>query len=205
MRPGAPHRRAYARVVQFPSDDRFLVLHGLRVKGLAEADRLAGVDDTERRCKELEAEGLVQHRDGVVSGWRLTPDGRREHDRLLADELERSGARSTVESAYRRFLVQNRPFLELCTDWQQGTAPDALDRLDDLHVDVRAVVDDLAASLERFAPYGERFDRALARVRAGDLDHLTRPLIDSYHTIWSELHEDLLSTLGIARGSEHVS
>ncbi|MDQ1375434.1 MAG: hypothetical protein QOJ09_2772, partial [Actinomycetota bacterium] len=28
------------------------------------------------------------------------------------------------------------------------------------------------------------------------------PLIDSYHTVWFELHEDLLSTLGIERGSE---
>jgi hypothetical protein len=30
-------------------------------------------------------------------------------------------------------------------------------------------------------------------------------MIPSYHTIWFELHEDLLATLGIERGSEAVS
>jgi hypothetical protein len=192
-------------VVPLRSDDRFLVLHGLRVKGLAEADRLSGLDDAELRCKELEAEGLVQHRDGLVGGWRLTAAGRVEHDRLLAEELEASGARSTMEAAYRRFLTSNAPFLELCTDWQRDSVADARDRLEVLHGEVRDVVDDLTAVLERFAPYGTRFDDALAHVRAGELDYLTRPVVDSYHTIWSELHEDLLSTLGIARGSEEVA
>jgi hypothetical protein len=193
--------------VPFPSDDRFLVLHGLRVRGLAEADRLVGVavDDAERLCKELEADGFVQHRDGVVSGWRLTPIGRREHDRLVTEELDESAARPAVESAYRRFLRLNRPFLELCTDWQRGDTPDPSERLDGLHVEVHGVVDDLAAALDRFGAYAVRFEAALARVRDGDLDYVTRPLIDSYHTIWSELHEDLLSTLGIARGSEEVA
>jgi hypothetical protein len=27
-------------------------------------------------------------------------------------------------------------------------------------------------------------------------------MIASYHTVWFEMHEDLLSTLGIERGSE---
>ena len=27
-------------------------------------------------------------------------------------------------------------------------------------------------------------------------------MIDSYHTVWFELHEDLLATLGIERSSE---
>jgi hypothetical protein len=27
-------------------------------------------------------------------------------------------------------------------------------------------------------------------------------MIDSYHSVWFELHEDLLATLGIERGSE---
>ena len=31
---------------------------------------------------------------------------------------------------------------------------------------------------------------------------MTKPMIDSYHSVWFELHEDLLATLGIERGSE---
>ena len=37
---------------------------------------------------------------------------------------------------------------------------------------------------------------------AGDTDWFTKPMIPSYHTVWFELHEDLLATLGIERGSE---
>jgi len=39
-------------------------------------------------------------------------------------------------------------------------------------------------------------------VSAGDVDWFTKPMIPSYHTVWFEMHEDLLCTLGIERGSE---
>ena len=31
---------------------------------------------------------------------------------------------------------------------------------------------------------------------------MTRPRADSCHTVWMELHEDLLATLGVDRGTE---
>jgi hypothetical protein len=46
---------------------------------------------------------------------------------------------------------------------------------------------------------------ALERTRAGDADWFTKPTIDSYHTVWFELHENLLATLGIERGTEPSS
>ena len=61
---------------------------------------------------------------------------------------------------------------------------------------------DLAAALDRFAGYGPRLAHALEQVQAGDGDWFTKPMIASYHTVWFEMHEDLLSTLGIERGSE---
>ena len=45
-------------------------------------------------------------------------------------------------------------------------------------------------------------DGALDRIRGGDLDWFTKPMIDSYHTVWFELHENLLATLGIQRAKE---
>jgi hypothetical protein len=39
-------------------------------------------------------------------------------------------------------------------------------------------------------------------VRAGDHNYVTKLTIDSYHTIWFELHEDLMATLGIRRGED---
>jgi hypothetical protein len=58
--------------------------------------------------------------------------------------------------------------------------------------------------LARFDGYGDRFAEALARVRAGEVEWFTRPLIDSYHTVWFELHENLLATLGIERVREQA-
>jgi hypothetical protein len=39
-------------------------------------------------------------------------------------------------------------------------------------------------------------------VLEGQPEWFTKPVIDSYHTVWFELHEDLLCTLGIERASE---
>ena len=64
------------------------------------------------------------------------------------------------------------------------------------------VCEQLGGTLERLAGYGPRLAEARARVRAGETDWLTSPVIDSYHTVWFELHENLLMTLGIERGQE---
>ena len=53
--------------------------------------------------------------------------------------------------------------------------------------------------------YGSRLSSALAKVQGGDGDWFTKPTIDSYHTVWFELHENLLATLGIERGREGSS
>jgi hypothetical protein len=177
------------------------VLHGLRVKGLATT---AGLDADEAALKALERDGLIRHRDGRAPGWSLTPAGRAAEDELVQAELDGSGGRDAIADGYARFLALNHDFLALCAAWQldPATAQATVAALASIHEAVGPIVDDLAAALGRFAAYRPRFERALARVEAGDRDWFTRPLIDSYHTVWSELHEDLLSTLGIARGSE---
>jgi hypothetical protein len=60
----------------------------------------------------------------------------------------------------------------------------------------------LAATLARYSPFGPRLGGAIERIRAGEHDYVTKPIIDSYHTIWFELHEDLLTSLGIDRSQE---
>ena len=74
-----------------------------------------------------------------------------------------------------------------------------LDAVDDV---AGPVCHELGAALERLAGYGPRLAAARARVRAGETDWITKPTIDSYHTVWFELHENLLMTLGIERGQE---
>jgi DNA-binding MarR family transcriptional regulator len=202
--------------------DRLLVLHGLRLKGFAEAFAVAtlfGLEepDVAVALKELADEGLVQRRDGRVSGWSLTAEGRTAEAALLGEELERSGAREQVTLGYEQFVVVNGELLEVCTAWQlksldgaqtindhADVAYDAetIDRLGAVHATAAPVVASLGGALDRFAGYGPRLEHALGRVRAGATEWFTKPLLDSYHTVWFELHEDLLSTLGKQRGAE---
>ena len=67
---------------------------------------------------------------------------------------------------------------------------------------VQPICADLGLALERFASYAGRLGGAIDKVRAGDVDWFTKPMIASYHTVWFELHEDLLATLGIDRSAE---
>jgi hypothetical protein len=54
----------------------------------------------------------------------------------------------------------------------------------------------------RFAPYRERLRDARRRVANGESEWLTSPRVDSYHTVWMELHEELLAALGLERDKE---
>ena len=78
-------------------------------------------------------------------------------------------------------------------------------RLGEADAVVQPVCAELAGLLERFDGYGRRFTEALDRVRAGEVEWFTKPMIDSYHTVWFELHENLLATLGIERAREGES
>jgi DNA-binding MarR family transcriptional regulator len=204
------------------SEPRFLVLHGLRLKGFAEAAPVAeaaGLDaaEVEDHLRALAGEGLVSRRDGRVSGWSLTSDGRAEHRRLVSEELDVSGAKAVVDDAYRRFLALNPELLAVCTAWQLRPEGDAsvvndhgdaaydrqvVERLAAVHGQVEPLTDELARHLGRYGRYGPRLRAALDKVTGGDPVWFTKPIIDSYHTVWFELHEDLLCTLGLERAAE---
>ena len=42
----------------------------------------------------------------------------------------------------------------------------------------------------------------LANVQAGQPGYISSPLLDSYHTIWFELHEELITAAGRTRAQE---
>ena len=206
----------------YPSDPELLVLHAVRLKGFAEDDVIAsaiGVDvgEVSLLLQGLAAAEQVVRRDGRVSGWSLTPAGRTRHTDDLATELDASGGRDVVKSAYERFLEINQDMLGVCTSWQLRDVDGAqilndhadadydasvVKRLMSVHDRVRPVTADLRDALERFGAYGSRLRGALEKVVAGESEWFTKPVIDSYHTIWFELHEDLLCTLAIERSTE---
>ncbi|MFN8052882.1 MAG: hypothetical protein U0Q22_15660 [Acidimicrobiales bacterium] len=206
-----------------PEDRLRPVLHGLRLLGFATVEVLADhVDDDTVEVhgvlRHAEASGWTVFRDGRMTGWSLTTNGRSYGEQLLAAELDAAMRRGAVRAHYDEFLVLNPQFLELCTDWQVRRSGDdlvtndhadpsydeeVLARLADIDDAAQGLLERLAAELDRFDPYRQRFATARSRLEAGELDWFTRPTIDSYHTVWFQLHEDLLATLGLDRTLEH--
>ena len=206
----------------YPAEPRLVVVTCVRLKGFADTGPIveaSGLDPTvvDSVLADLAASDLARHREGRVSGWTLTPAGRSLHAELVAAELAAAACEADVEAAYREFLVLNPRLLATASAWQlrqengQAVFNDHTDEAHDARVlgDLRALHDAttplvarLGSLLERFGRYGTRLTTALNRVEAGERDWFTKPLIDSYHTVWFELHEDLLSTLGKERASE---
>lgn len=200
-------------------------LHLLRIKGVASAEVLAGAagateDEVVAQLAQLASSGLIEWRDGALPGWRLCPIGEKADDDALAEEGEAEGFRQAVAAAHRRFLELNGEVLAVCTDWQlvgaRGPAPvpndhgderydaEVIARLGDLHRRAEDLLETLTGVASRFGHYRRRLREAVQRVQAGERDWFTRPLLDSVHQVWFELHQDLLLTLGIDRGDEET-
>jgi hypothetical protein len=181
------------------------LLHAARLRGV--------VDDVD----EVVAVRIVEvgYAARSTKGIRLTPEGRTAHTAWA--RVPPGDEAAAIERAYQRFLALNRELIRVCNDWQvrPGGAPN--DHSDPTYdwtiVDRLAAVDDrvgpilrgAATSVTRFASYRPRLRAARARVTDGDAEWLTSPRIDSYHTVWMQLHEDLLLALGRDRASEELS
>jgi hypothetical protein len=209
--------------VAHESSPELLVLHGLRIKGMADEAAIAQRFALDRELVEElllddEARGWTSRvAFADLDGWALTGSGRAENERRLAAELDETGTRSHVVAAHGVFVVLNGRFLASVTNWQ--IRPHSADRLaandhTDLHWDERVLnelrdlqrrlgpmCERLEAVLHRFGGYTERYSGAMGNVDRGDRAWVAQPTIDSCHTVWMELHEDLLATLGLERGS----
>ncbi|HEV7534459.1 MAG TPA: MarR family transcriptional regulator [Acidimicrobiia bacterium] len=178
------------------------MVHALRLRGFRPA-RGGPLED------ELTAAGLALVRGANLA---LAPAGREAHAawaRLTPGSEEETLARAT----YERFLVFNVEFLRICTDWQlkPGNQPNdhsdaaydfkVLERLDRLDERVGPLVETLAKSVSRFGGYRARLTEALDKI-SEDRAWLASPRCDSYHTVWMQLHEDLLSAVGVNRADE---
>lgn len=186
------------------------VLQAVRLKGRVKTTDLAATlaaDETAvaERVRQLSAAGLLVEGPTV----RITAEGRAR----LADLLtaERQGADGAVlATAYDEFRSVNAEFKELVTDWQlrdgqpnnhEDAEYDAavLARLDAVHQRVLPIIATVTAQLPRLIGYPTKLSAALGKVKGGETAWLTRPLIDSYHTVWFELHEELILAVGLTR------
>ncbi len=190
----------------------------LRLKGIADSDVLTAVtgvpaSDVDRVLSKLVAAG---HASETPRGFRLTPEGKAWLDGLLDDERSLLD-QEAMGRIYDRFCVHNEAFKQLVTDWQlrevdgeplMNDHSDAeydaaiIARLEPLHAAVTPVLTDAAARAPRLSRYIERLTTALEAIRAGEHSMLAAPLKDSYHTVWFELHEDLILLTGRTRAGE---
>ena len=194
--------------------EHLMLLQTLRFKGRATPDVLLAatrlqMDEVTRHLQALLGSGYCQE---TAGRYRLTPSGREQLDRLL--QAERQSLDTAVLAAqYENFVPLNNDYKQLIHAWQirQGKPNDhtdvyydstVIERIYALHKRFMPLLDVLVVKAPRLAPYPGRFSAALDKVRGGDTSWLTKPMIDSHHTVWFELHEDLIGLAGHTRQAE---
>ncbi|HEX8753715.1 MAG TPA: hypothetical protein VF731_09895 [Solirubrobacterales bacterium] len=199
------------------SDLDLLALHGLAVKkagspeavavvlGAEEAEVSAALDDAVAAGRAVGAKGTFM----------VSPPGREWLQEQYPTVFAEFRANPEASEAYERFERINRELLALFTDWQMMPSAggervpndhsdsdydhSVIDRLGAQHERAEKVLERFAALEPRLGVYSRRLDDAYEKVLAGDLDWVSGARIDSYHTVWFELHEDLLRMLGRER------
>jgi hypothetical protein len=196
--------------------DELTLLQAVRLKGRVRPESLAATLDegaaiVNSTVAELTEAGLLA--DGKTI--RLSLDGRARLAELLAAE-RRDVAVAAVVQSYEQFRSVNRDFKLLVSQWQlkDGEPNDhgdaeydaaVLDRLSGVHRAVLPILATVTEQLPRLDAYSAKLSAALGRIQAGDTSWLTHPLVDSYHTVWFELHEELIGAAGLTRADEAAS
>lgn len=192
------------------------VLHAVAIKKHGDAAAIAALAALPLSATEdTLASAVALGRATVIDGrYLLTPAGQI----IVAAEYSRfhGGLRANAAfmAAYERFEVVNKDLKHVITDWQtreiggQRVANDHSDgayddsvigRLGDLHERCEPILKALAAGAPRLAIYAQKLGAALERAEDGDAAWVSDARSDSYHTVWFELHEDLLRLVGRKR------
>ncbi|MGR0161308.1 hypothetical protein [Paenarthrobacter nitroguajacolicus] len=183
-----------------------LTLHAVRLLGFADTQAVADRFTQEPGLVESQlidagVNGFVSHSTFAgTSGWSLSSLGRTEDERLLAEELDRVGARAAVSAVHDDFSIINTGVVGACSaiQLQSPDSEDAMDVLIGALASWRPLEVQLSGLLPRLEGYSERLLGAL-KLAVQDAAWLTATDRDSFHRVWFELHEDLIATLGIQR------
>ncbi len=195
--------------------DELAILRIVGIKGRVSPEAVAtslAVDAiaAEQSLADLTARELVK---STPMGFRITPAGREHCSELVAAE-HKSADGAAVAAIYMDFTEFNTELKAVITDWQMS-GPDepnahtdqvyddaVLERLQALHEQVLPLLDRIGATAPRLARYKGRLEEASKAIATGDLGYVSKPIIDSYHTVWFELHEDLIGLAGLTRADE---
>ena len=189
----------------------------LAVKGLAPLESLAAVWSSAVEDLQPILDGLVQKGLLVTTAgaYKLTPSGTARANELLEAE-RRAWGEEAASAALDTFIDLDGRMKATVTAWQlrdpntqvvNDHSDDeydraVLERLGALHDDAAAWLTSAELGLPRLADYRVRLGRAIDRVHAGDHHYVASPRVDSYHSVWFELHEDLIQLAGRSRAEE---
>jgi pyruvate,orthophosphate dikinase len=194
------------------------VLRALMVKGYSTPESVAAAllstpDVTSGVLDGLVADGLAEM---AAGSFRLTARGKSVGKGQMGADSDAWGSENAV-AALDAFLALDQRVKVTVTAWQMRDVDGAqafndhsdpaydarvLADLAALHADAAAWLRPLAGGLPRLAIYLERLERAIAAARSGDHRYVASPRVDSYHSAWFELHEDLIQLAGRSRAEE---
>ena len=196
--------------------DAYLVLHGLAIKKHADAAAVAAaLGLTEDEVRTVLEDAVTKGRAACAGeAYSLTPVARVALDGAYSRLFAAQRTDAAFAAAHERFEAINRELKALMTAWQtieidgESVLNDhsnkdyddrLIDRLGTLHERAEAILGQLSAGLPRLVIYAERLEVALAKAEDGAIEWVSGAKIESYHTVWFELHEDLLRILGRTR------
>jgi pyruvate,orthophosphate dikinase len=201
---------------QAPAGDA--IVRALFIKGFGTAPLLApALLATEEQLTPalaaVQAAGLIEPK-GVM--YRLTDAGKAKGEEFMASDRAAWGD-AAANAALDGFLVLDHRMKEVVTSWQMRDVDGAqvindhtdasydagvLAAFAALHTDAAAWLGPCTQGLSRLGDYAARLDTAAGLVAAGDHTYIASPRVDSYHSIWFELHEDLIRLAGRTREDE---
>jgi len=190
-------------------NDAHLVMHGLAIKKHATPEAVAGILGIEVETVRTTLAQLVEGKRVVEAQGKylLAPAARMALDSDYSRLYEEARANPSFREGYGEFERLNAELKQLITDWQtidvrgQRVANDhsdrdrddrIIDRLGALHEGAEGALEKLARVLPRFSIYRDKLAAALEKAEDGDIAWVSDARIESYHTLWFELHEDLL-------------
>jgi pyruvate,orthophosphate dikinase len=195
-------------------------MRALSLLGFAAHDRvavsLATSVGTVRGVVDKLPAHYVRHGPGGIA---VAPQGRIWLQSKLNAERDRID-QASANLVYQEFMGLDAGFKGLITDWQvrvaggRMVANDHTDtayddavrfRLTAFHQETVELMPKICAFASRLEPFKMRFARAAAAVSAGDGSMIASPLKDSYHTVWFELHEELIHLSGRNRATEEAN
>jgi hypothetical protein len=196
--------------------DMHLILHGLAIKKHATPEAVAAlVGLAPERVKALLADAVARGKVAEAQGrYLLAPLARMALDGEYSKHYGTLRQNADFVAAYEGFERINVELKQLITDWQtvelagqrvpndhSDQAHDArvIDRLGDLHERADPVFERLAAALPRLQVYRDHLLAALEKAEDGEIQWVSDARTDSYHTVWFELHEELLRLMGRQR------